>query len=239
MSLTNGEIRLAVITPIGRESETLLDFVESVNHELVGGDRHFLMTDAFTDRKTYSLISKILPQFLPKLKHVHLGGGSRGIASVYLEGYREALEDGFTHFLEIDAGFSHDPKQIGTFRELANQYDAVFGNRFAKNARYQTTIFRRLLSQGGSALARILLRVEVRDMTSGFQLFNRNAISTLLDIGIKSNGPFFQTEMKFYISKLEYKLIEVPISYSNPSRKIVFAEIYESLTSLLKLALQR
>lgn len=75
MSLTNEEIRLAVITPIGRESETLLDFVESVSHELVGGDRHFLITDAFTDRKTYSLISKILPQFLPQLKHVHLGGG--------------------------------------------------------------------------------------------------------------------------------------------------------------------
>jgi len=88
-------------------------------------------------------------------------------------------------------------------------------------------------------LARILLRVEVRDMTSGFQLFNRNAISTLLDIGIKSNGPFFQTEMKFYISKSEYKLIEVPISYSDPSRKIGFADIYESLTSLLKLAQQR
>lgn len=88
-------------------------------------------------------------------------------------------------------------------------------------------------------MARILLRVEVRDMTSGFQLFNRNAISTLLDIGIKSNGPFFQTEMKFYISKSEYKFIEVPISYSDPSRKIGFVDIYESLTSLLKLALQR
>jgi dolichol-phosphate mannosyltransferase len=233
-----GEVRLAVITPIGRESETLLDFVATVSQELVGGDRHFLVTDVFTDARTKSLISKISPQFSKKLTNIHLEE-SKGIASVYLEGYRKALSEGFTHFLEIDAGFSHDPKQIGAFRELANQYNVVLGNRFAKNARYHTTIFRRLLSQGGSALARILLRVKIRDMTSGFQLFDRDAISTLLDIGISSKGPFFQTEMKFYISKSKLSLIEVPISYSNPSRKIGFADIYESLTSLVKLAVQR
>ncbi len=238
MNLVKGDTRLAVITPIGRESETLLDFVESVSQELIGKDRHFLVTDAFTDEKTYSLISKILPQFSPKLNHIHLEK-SNGIASVYLHGYRKALSEGFTHFLEIDAGFSHDPKQIGAFRALAEQYDAVFGNRFTKTAKYHTTLFRRLLSQGGSTLARILLRVEFKDMTSGFQLFNRNAMSTLLDIGISSKGPFFQTEMKFYISKSGFLIAEVPISYSNPSRKISFSDVYESLASLVKLAAQR
>lgn len=238
MNSGDGEIRLAVITPIGRESETLLDFVTSVSQELFDGDRHFLITDTFTDERTHSVVNKILPQFSPKLNHVHLEK-SAGIASVYLHGYRKALSEGFTHFLEIDAGFSHDPKQISAFRALANQYDVVFGNRFAENAKYHSTFFRRLLSQGGSALARILLRVDVMDMTSGFQLFNRNALTALLGIGISSRGPFFQTEMKFHISKSGFLLTEVPISYSNPSRKISFADVCESLTSLVKLAAQR
>ena len=227
---------LAVITPVGRESKTIFDFVSRVQSQLNANDMHFLITDNYTDEATLRIIQELSKNSNHLITLVNLRV-SRGIADVYLKGYERALAENYTHFLEIDAGFSHDPDQINIFRQASLSNDVVFGNRFIENAEYHTTFSRKIFSKGVSFLARTLLKIQVLDLTSGYQLFSREALLAILARGIRSKGPFFQTEMKYFACEMKFKYKEVPISYSNPSRQITLSDVTESLLSLFRLTI--
>ena len=127
--------------------------------------------------------------------------------------------------------------QINIFRQASLSNDVVFGNRFIENAEYHSTFSRKIFSKGGSFLARTLLKIQVLDLTSGYQLFSREALLAILARGIRSKGPFFQTEMKYFACEMKFKYKEVPISYSNPSRQITLSDVTESLLSLFRLTI--
>jgi dolichol-phosphate mannosyltransferase len=227
-------IKLAVITPVGRESATIQDFILDVQSRLLVGEVHYLITDNFTDFETKLVISNLLSK--SKLSIIWIDRKfSEGIASVYLEGYKQALKEDFTHFLEIDAGYSHNPAQIASFREAALKYEVVLGNRFISRGAFKTTFGRKILSAGGSHITKIFLGLADFDLTSGYQLFSRNALGKILKTGILSRGPFFQTEMKFYALRSNFSHTEIPITYSNPSRRITFSDVLESLLVLMRL----
>jgi Glycosyltransferases involved in cell wall biogenesis len=138
---------------------------------------------------------------------------TRGVADAYVRGYREALAAGCDWILEIDAGFSHEPSDIGQFLEaMAGGRDCVFGSRFLAGGRNLGTLRRRVISRGGTALTNLLLGTKLTDMTSGFQLFTRATLETVLAKGISSKGPFFQTEIKTHCRDL--RVAEIPIQYS-------------------------
>jgi dolichol-phosphate mannosyltransferase len=227
---------LAVITPVGRESKTISDFVTQVQSQLNASDMHFLVTDDYTDEASLSIIQELSKnsEYLITLVNLQV---SRGIADVYLKGYERALAENYTHFLEIDAGFSHDPNQIKDFKLASLSNDVVFGSRFIEGAEYQSTFSRKIFSKGGSLLARALLKTQVLDLTSGYQLFSRKALLAILGKGIRSKGPFFQTEMKYFACEMKFIYKEVPISYSNPSRQITLSDVAESLLSLFRLTI--
>jgi dolichol-phosphate mannosyltransferase len=97
---------------------------------------------------------------------------------------------------------------------------------------------REILSRGGTILANLALNTKLSDMTSGFQLFKREILEKILQKGIYSRGPFFQTEMKAYCIRTNYA--EVPITYSMASHAIGAASIKESFQQLWRLfALKR
>jgi dolichol-phosphate mannosyltransferase len=227
---------LAVITPVGRESKTISDFVTQVQSQLNASDMHFLVTDDYTDEASLSIIQELSKnsEYLITLVNLQV---SRGIADVYLKGYERALAENYTHFLEIDAGFSHDPNQIKDFKLASLSNDVVFGSRFIEGAEYQSKFSRKIFSKGGSLLARALLKTQVLDLTSGYQLFSRKALLAILGKGIRSKGPFFQTEMKYFACEMKFIYKEVPISYSNPSRQITLSDVAESLLSLFRLTI--
>jgi dolichol-phosphate mannosyltransferase len=227
---------LAVITPVGRESNTIFDFVNRVQSQLNPNDMHFLITDNYTDDATLKIIQELSKNSKYLITLINLQVSS-GIADVYLKGYERALAENYTHFLEIDAGFSHDPDQISVFRSASLSNEVVFGNRFIEDAKYHSTFSRKIFSKGGSFLARTLLKIQVLDLTSGYQLFSREALLAILARGIRSKGPFFQTEMKYYACEMKFKFKEVPISYSNPSRQITLSDVTESLLSLFRLTI--
>jgi dolichol-phosphate mannosyltransferase len=229
--------KLAVISPVGRESETIREFISCVHKNLFPGDFHVLVTDAFTDDLTMDIIRETANNRSNLIWH-NLEN-SQGIASVYLAGYLRALELPVSLFLEIDSGFSHNPHEISLFREAADQFEVVFGNRFLNIGSYKTTIKRRVISKGGSLLARFFLRSSLGDLTSGYQLFSRGAITKILNNGVQATGPFFQTEMKYLACKFGFTFTEVPITYSNPSHLVKLADITDSLKSLFRLFLSK
>jgi dolichol-phosphate mannosyltransferase len=164
---------------------------------------------------------------------------NRGLAEAYLRGYREAIAREADWILEIDAGFSHDPRDLPKFWAAMRQgCDCVFATRFSKGGRVVDIPLKRyLVSRGGSMLSNLLLGTHLADMTSGFELFSRDALEMVLDRGVQSRAHFFQTEIKVYCRKL--KIAEVPITYRSPSPRLDNAALQDALTQLWRLFRQR
>ena len=157
------------------------------------------------------------------------------VVDAYVRGYREALAAGCDWILEIDAGFSHQPDDLPRFfATMAQGYECVFGSRFMPGGRISETSWkRRLVSRGGTILANLALGTKLTDMTSGFELFSREALEMVLQKGIRSRAHFFQTEIKFHCRRL--RIAEVPIHYRAASPGLGWASIRESFAELRRL----
>jgi dolichol-phosphate mannosyltransferase len=160
---------------------------------------------------------------------------NRCVVDAYVRGYREAIATKADWVLEIDAGFSHRPSDLPLFFEtMAQGYDCVFATRFAKGGKIVgSSLEREIISRGGTILANLVLNTKLSDMTSGFQLFKREILEKILEKGIYSRGPFFQTEMKAYCHLRNFA--EIPITYSMASHSVGAASIKESLQQLWRL----
>jgi len=156
-----------------------------------------------------------------------------------MRGYREALDAGSDWILEMDAGFSHQPSEISQFFDtMAKGYDCVFGSRFCKGGKFtDAPLSRHFISRAGSILTNILLGTELKDMTSGFELFTNAALQQVLEKGIQSRGHFFQTEIKTYCRNL--RTAEVPIHYRTPSQNVDAGVIVDAFRNLFRLFRKR
>ncbi|WP_198419755.1 glycosyltransferase [Geomonas edaphica] len=157
---------------------------------------------------------------------------TRNVVDAYLRGYREAYQAGHDFIIEMDAGMSHDPQAIPIFLDALHQgYECVFGSRFiAGGSIGDSPLKRRLLSQGGTLLANLLLGTRLHDMTSGFQGFHAHALGKLLDYRLLSKAHFYQTEVRYLMRA--FKHVEVPIRYRAPSPRVSRNSISNSLSVL-------
>lgn len=160
---------------------------------------------------------------------------SRGVISCYLEGFRIALEDGADRILEMDGGGSHQPSEIPQFIEKLNEgYDCVWGSRFMPGGSMkEQPLYRRILSSGGTILSNLVLGTKLKDMTSGFEAFQRQVLLDLRLNEFLSTGHMYQTEMRFYCRKL--RTIEVPIHYVGSASSLSGSSVTEALRLLFKL----
>lgn len=215
-------IALGVVCPMANERETAVQFASEVltvcSRYGFKSVRFFAVLDNVSTDGTRDLLSAHAAQD-PRLEVVW-APENRCIVDAYVSGYRAALNGGSDWILEIDAGYSHQPSEIPRlFEKMTEGYDCVFGSRFCEGGDMsRNSLKRRWLSRGGTLLSNVLLHTKLQDMTSGFQLFSRAAIQGILDRGIRSRGPFFQTEMKAYCQKL--RIAEVPITYSGANHSI-------------------
>ena len=197
-------------------------------------ERTFLaILDGATKDNTLELMNQHA-KITPDLK-VIWAPENRGVVDAYMRGYREALALNPDWILEIDAGFSHRPEDIPVlFEKMQEGYDCVFGSRFVQGGSISDSSRKRYwISWGGTVLTNLLLGTKLRDMTSGFQLFTREALQRILDRGIQSRGPFFQTEMKTYARGM--KITEAPIRYQAASHNVGNNQIKDALKNLWRL----
>ena len=226
-------LRLGIACPMANEAATAVAFVDAVLAECRGcgfaAVTLFVVLDRVSTDGTRDLLDAHA-RTQPALRVVW-APEARGVADAYVAGYRAALDDGSDWILEIDAGFSHDPADIGKLvAAMATGLDCVFGSRFMPDGRNLGTLRRRVISRGGTALTNLLLGTRLSDMTSGFELFSRRALEAALEKGIASRGPFFQTELKTHCRNLRFA--EVPIRYEAGSHAVGRRAVWESLRTL-------
>lgn len=228
-------IKLAIVCPMANEGADSTRFATAVL-EKCGGFRELCFFAVFDNTTTDTSLSlmRSMEAADPRVKVVW-APENRCIVDAYVRGYREALASGASWILEIDAGFSHQPREIPQFFEAMRQgYDCVFGSRFMKGGGFSGASPKRyLVSWGGTILTNLLLGTKQTDMTSGFELFSRGALEMVLKRGIQSRAHFFQTEIKVHCRKL--RIVEVPIHYSKPSVRLSGSSLSESFSQLWRL----
>lgn len=135
----------------------------------------------------------------------------------------------------MDGGGSHQPSEIPQFIEKLEQgYDCVWGSRFIEGGGIcNQPLYRRILSSGGTVLANLLLGTRLKDMTSGFEGFQRNVLEQMCLKNFLSKGHMYQTEMRFYCRK--YRTVEVPIHYIGSQSSLRFRSVREAVYILFQL----
>jgi dolichol-phosphate mannosyltransferase len=114
----------------------------------------------------------------------------------------------------MDADFSHRPEDLRRLLQAAETADVVVGSRNVPGGRAENwSAVRHAISKSGSLYARTLLRLPVKDCTSGFKCFRREALAALDLDGVQSNGFGFQVEMNYLCHRAGYRLVEVPIVF--------------------------
>ena len=148
--------------------------------------------------------------------HVLHRPGKGGLGKAYLAGFRWALEQGYEFVFEMDADFSHDPKFLTVFLEAAKSADLVIGSRYKTGVNViNWPISRLLLSIGANQYARWVTGLPIVDSTGGFKCFRRRVLEAIDFERVRSNGYSFQIEMTFRAWKKGFRLVEIPIVFTD------------------------
>ena len=143
--------------------------------------------------------------------------GKLGLGTAYIHGFKWALAHHYDYIFEMDADFSHNPKDLVRLRE-ACQYgsDLAIGSRYIKGVNVVNwPMGRVLMSYFASVYVRFILGIDIQDATAGFKCYRKKVLETINFDKIKFVGYAFQIEMKFTAIKHGFKLVEVPIIFTD------------------------
>jgi dolichol-phosphate mannosyltransferase len=148
--------------------------------------------------------------------HVLHRPGKGGLGKAYLAGFRWALERDYELVFEMDADFSHDPKFLADFLQAVEDADLVIGSRYKTGVNViNWPISRLLLSLGANQYARWITGLPIMDSTGGFKCFRRKVLQAIDFERVRSNGYAFQIEMSFRAWKKGFRLVEIPIVFTD------------------------
>jgi dolichol-phosphate mannosyltransferase len=137
-----------------------------------------------------------------------------GLGRAYLAGFARAVSGGAEFVVVMDADYSHDPAHLPALVAAANESDLVVGSRYVEGGRIADwPRLRRLLSRAGSAYARRMLGVDIRDLTSGFRCVRREVLETVEPSTLRAQGYVFNIELTYRALRAGFEVREVPICF--------------------------
>jgi len=140
----------------------------------------------------------------------------QGLGRAYLAGFDVALREGYRRILEMDADFSHDPAALPALLAASRDADLVLGSRYVPGGGTANWgLGRRLLSRGGSFYARTILGVPIRDLTGGFKCFRREVLERIDLPSVRTAGYAFQIELTYRALRRGFRVVEVPIIFTD------------------------
>ncbi len=201
-----------IIIPTYNELENLPNLVRAIDENLKNHDHHILIVDDNSPDGTGDLAEKLKEKYPLEVLH---RAGKLGLGSAYRLGFKHALAKGADFIFEMDADFSHDPKDIPRLLVAAeNGADLVLGSRKIKDGKIiGWNWWRHFCSDGAMVFARFLLGLKTKDITTGFRCFRSAALKKINYETVKSNGYAFQVEMVWRLEKAGLKIIEVPVTF--------------------------
>jgi dolichol-phosphate mannosyltransferase len=210
-----------VIIPTYKERENIEAIIGAVFSLPVSF--HVLIVDDSSPDGTAEIVEDLQKEYNTEEWKLHLikRPGKQGLGTAYITGFQYAINKNYDYILEMDADFSHDPKDLirlynSCFREGA---DLSIGSRYATGVNVVNwPIGRVLISYFASSYVRIVTSMPIKDTTAGFVCYRRKVLETIPLTNIKFIGYAFQIEMKFLAWKYGFKLKEVPIIFTDRTR---------------------
>ncbi len=210
-----------VIIPTYNEKENAEAIIRAVIS--LASPFDILIVDDNSPDGTAAIVEQLQTEINVREKRIHLlkRPGKQGLGTAYIAGFRYALEQGYEYIMEMDADFSHDPKDLVHLHHAC----AEQGNDLSIGSRYATGVNvvnwpmgRVLLSYFASMYVRMITGMPIRDTTAGFVCYKRRVLETIPLDKIRFIGYAFQIEMKFLAWKYGFKLKEVPIIFTERTR---------------------
>ena len=227
-----------VITPTYNEAVNLPKLIPKVLHQ--SSDLEILIVDDNSPDGTADIV-KNLQRTNPRI-HLIERPRKMGLGTAYVAGFKFAIEHQFDYVFEMDADFSHNPKELLNFLVKIQDYDLVIGSRYCRGVSVVYWPFRRLiLSYFANRYTRIVTGMPVNDATGGFKCYRRTVLESINLDEIRSNGYAFQIEMNYKVWKKGFRLCEIPIIFVDRDRgesKMSKDIVYEAAFMVWKLKLR-
>lgn len=204
-----------VIIPTYNEKEN----IEKIIRKVFSLNKAFdvLIIEDNSPDGTANIVRKLMAEFPDRL-FMEERKGKLGLGTAYIHGFKWALQREYEFIFEMDADFSHNPEDLlKLYDACANQGgDVAIGSRYIKGVNVVNwPMGRVLMSYFASSYVRMITGLKVMDTTAGFKCYRRKLLQTIDFSKIKFTGYAFQIEMKYTAWKLGFKIIEVPIIFTD------------------------
>ncbi|MCH7410116.1 polyprenol monophosphomannose synthase [Belliella sp. DSM 111904] len=234
-----------VIIPTYNELENISVMI----HEIMGleDDFELLIIDDNSPDGTADIVKNLQKTFPEKL-HLLQRSGKLGLGTAYIEGFKYAITNDYEYVFEMDADFSHNPHDLIRLFEACEVqgFDMAIGSRYITGVNVVNwPMGRVLMSFFASKYVQFITGLPIKDTTAGFKCYHTRVLKAMDFTKIKFIGYAFQIEMKFTAWKLGFKIIEVPIIFTDRTRgtskmtsgifkEAIFGVLYMKLKSIFK-----
>ncbi len=203
-----------VIIPTYNEKENIEKIIRKVIS--LDGEFNILIIDDGSPDGTALIVKDLQKEFEGRIYMVERKG-KLGLGTAYIAGFKWAIENGFEYIFEMDADFSHNPDDlINLYEACKNGGDVAIGSRYISGVNVVNwPMGRVLMSYCASMYVRFVTRMKVMDTTAGFKCYKIEVLKSIDFDKIRSKGYGFQIEMKFTAWKLGFKIVEVPIIFTD------------------------
>ena len=201
-----------VIIPTYNEKENIAAIIGAVIN--LKENFHVLIVDDGSPDGTANIVRSLFTEY-PGQLFLEERKGKLGLGTAYIHGFKWCLEKGYQFIFEMDADFSHNPKDLIRLHDAcAKGAGVAVGSRYVKGGAVENWPANRIaLSRGASFYTQAITWMPVQDPTAGFVCYRREVLEKINLNKIKFIGYAFQIEMKFTAWKLGFKVTEVPITF--------------------------
>lgn len=206
-----------VIIPTYNEKENIHDIITAVMNISTPFD--VLIVDDNSPDGTALIVKKLQEKYSEKL-FILERAGKQGLGTAYIAGFKWALEREYDYVCEMDADFSHNPNDLVHLQHACVEgADLAIGSRYVKGVNVVNwPMSRVLMSYFASIYVQIVTGMPLKDSTAGFKCYHKKVLETIDLTRIKFVGYAFQIEMKFNAWKYGFKLVEVPIIFTDRTK---------------------
>ena len=204
-----------VIIPTYNEKENIERMVRKVFSLPVEFD--LLIVDDGSPDGTAAIVKSLQEEYSGRL-HIEERSGKLGLGTAYIHGFKWGLKRDYKFFFEMDCDFSHNPDDLVRLYIACKEggADVAIGSRYVRGGKVENwPLGRILMSYFASVYVRLVLWMNIKDTTAGFKCYQRYVLEAIQLDKVRFIGYAFQIEMKYRAWKRGYKLIEVPITFTD------------------------
>ena len=230
-----------VIIPTYNEIENIESIIKAVFS--LATPFHVLIVDDNSPDGTAAKVIELQNDY-PQLLHLEQRKKKAGLGTAYVHGFKWALQRDFEYIFEMDADFSHNPADLEKlYQACYDGADMSIGSRYVTGVNVVNwPLSRVLLSYFASVYVNLITGMKIHDTTAGFVCYKRNVLETINLDRIKFIGYAFQIEMKYRTFLKQFKIVEVPIIFTDRTKgqsKMSNAIIKEAIFGVISLRIRK